>query len=456
VVCTEVATGITWPEKFPAIDLGDARRTTDVVLSQLKRHKSYQARDNPTRQEKEGAMGILGLTHDENGAALEKLPVTIKVAIGEGPEPGNQNDHPRRLDHFVFKRKTLRGQDVVWDPAPDIAQVHGEKPTELGVIFLNDEPVEVLRTQYAFWAQTGCKCHGELVQIANGDGPRFEMQATRRTQKHPDGEPWPGNYKYTEGPKKGHPVEPCGDGCPDLDRGDCRPSGDLYFILEKFPRLGAVCRLHTSSYRSIRNLSNGLMQIRKLNGGRLEGVKAVLKATPEKISYRDRSGINHTSVVHILSLEVGGPDLRSLLASMEEPAKLFEQARSVGFDGGTEYVVREAEAERAPEIAGEFYPNGDAACSELAEASSPSNDEDEVIARICELAHRLGYNQAKTKMLLGQWARYLVSLERSLLSELEDIPDGIPNSLATSSRHEKPSSAEGFLSVDDKLIRRYE
>ena len=29
-------------------------------------------------------MGILGLTHDENGAALEKLPLTTKVAIGEG------------------------------------------------------------------------------------------------------------------------------------------------------------------------------------------------------------------------------------------------------------------------------------------------------------------------------------------------------------------------------------
>lgn len=368
-------------------------------------------------------MGILGLTHDENGSALEKLPVTIKVAIGEGPEPGNQNDHPRRLDHFVFKRKTLHGQDVVWDPAQDIAQAHGEKPTELGVIFLNDEPPEVLRTQYAFWTQTGCKCHGELVQISNGDGPRFEMQATRRTQKHPEGEPWPGNYKYTEGAKKGQPVEPCGDGCPDLERGDCRPSGDLYFILEKFPRLGAVCRLHTSSYRSIRNLSNGLMQIRRLNGGRLAGVKAVLKATPEKIWYRDRSGINHTSVVHILSLEVGGPDLRSLLASMEEPAKLFEQARSVGFDGGTEYVVREAEAERAPEIAGEFYPNGEAACGELAEASSPSNDEDEVIARICELTHRLGYNQAKTKMLLGQWAGNLAGLERKLLNEQCEVPE---------------------------------
>lgn len=225
-------------------------------------------------------MGILGLTHDENGTALEKLPVTIKVAIGEGPEPGNGNGHPRRLDHFVFKRKSLRGQDVVWEPAPDISEAHGEKPTELGVIFLNDDPREVFRTEYALWVPSGCRCRGELVQITNADGLRYEMQATRRTQKHPQGEEWPGNYKYVSGPKKGLPVEPCGDGCPDLERGDCKPSGDLYFILEKFPTFGAICRLHTSSYRSIRNLSNGLMQIRRLDGGRLSGIKAILKSQP--------------------------------------------------------------------------------------------------------------------------------------------------------------------------------
>jgi hypothetical protein len=186
-------------------------------------------------------MGILGLTHDENGAALEKLPVTIKVAIGEGPEPGKENGHPRRLDHFVFKRKTLQGQDVVWVAAPEIAQAHGEKPAKLGVIFLNDDPREVLRTEYALWTSSGCKCHGELVQIANGGGTRYEMRAARRTQKHPEGEPWPGNYKYADGPKKGQPVEPCGDGCPDLERGDCRL--------------------------------------------RLMGIKAILKVSPEKISY---------------------------------------------------------------------------------------------------------------------------------------------------------------------------
>jgi len=39
-------------------------------------------------------MGILGLTHDENGAAIEKLPVAIKLAIGEGPTAEDENSSP--------------------------------------------------------------------------------------------------------------------------------------------------------------------------------------------------------------------------------------------------------------------------------------------------------------------------------------------------------------------------
>ena len=111
-------------------------------------------------------MGILGLTHDENGAALEKLPVTIKVAIGEGPTPDDENGSPRALFHFVFKRRTMRGQSVCWEPAPDIAQVFGDKPTELAVIFLHDDPREVCPSEYALWTRKGRLCHGELVQIA--------------------------------------------------------------------------------------------------------------------------------------------------------------------------------------------------------------------------------------------------------------------------------------------------
>ncbi len=157
-------------------------------------------------------MGILGLTHDENGCALEKLPVTIKVAIGEGPAPDDKNGSPRALFHFVFKRRTMRAQTVCWEPAPDIAQVFGEKPTELAVIFLHDDPREVCPSEYALWTRKGRLCHGELVQIANGNAPRYEMQAIRRTTEHPEGEPWPGNHKYVDGPMMGQPVEGCGEG----------------------------------------------------------------------------------------------------------------------------------------------------------------------------------------------------------------------------------------------------
>ncbi len=368
-------------------------------------------------------MGILGLTHDEKGVALERLPVTIKVAIGEGPQPGEQNGHPRRLDHFIFKRKTLRGQDVVWEPAPDIAAAFGEKPTELGIIFLNDDPREVLHTEYAWWTPSGCKCHGELVQIENGDGARYEMRAIRRTQKHPEGESWPGNYKYVDGPKKGQPVPCCGDGCPDLERGDCRPSGDLYFILEKFPTLGAVCRIHTSSYRSVRNLSNGLMQIRRFNGGRLAGIKAVLRATPERIWYTDKEGFRHSSVAYILSLEIGATDLRGLVASMNEPAKLLEHGRGwFGARGRDQFIVREEDVERAGEIAAEFYPHNDQP-PELAELMVGPTDEDEQCGRICDLARKLGYNEAQIRMKLGQWVENLAGLERELLNELDDLPE---------------------------------
>jgi hypothetical protein len=163
-----------------------------------------------------------------------------------------------------------------------------------------------------------------------------------------------------------------------LEHGGCRPSGDLYFILEKFPMFGAICRLHTSSYRSIRNLSNGLMQIRRLNGGRLTGIKAILKATPEKISYSDQDGTRHTSVAYILSLEIGATDLRTLVTNMTEPIRYLDEGRAaLDLPRGVQYVVRETDAERCEEIAGEFYPNGKTAGAEPVEPAIEHSERDE-------------------------------------------------------------------------------
>ena len=183
----------------------------------------------------------------------------------------------------------------------------------------------------------------------------------------------------------------------------------------------AICRLHTSSYRSVRNLSNGLMQIRRLNGGRLTGVKAILKATPERISYSDRDGTRHTSIAHILSLEIGATKLRAVVANMTEPIRLLGEGRAaLDLSHGVQYGVRETDAERAEETAGEFYPNGTAAAEEPVEPAIGQSERDEQLARICELARRLEFNNAKTKMLVGQWAGSLAGLELKLLNELDE------------------------------------
>ena len=70
------------------------------------------------------------------------------------------------------------------------------------------------------------------------------------------------------------PGPQCGNGCPELAAGLCKPSGDLRFVLADFPRLGSVCRIHTSSYRSIRQIHSALEEIQTFTGGRLAGITA--------------------------------------------------------------------------------------------------------------------------------------------------------------------------------------
>jgi len=261
------------------------------------------------------------------------------------------------------------------------------------------------------------------VQIANGNAPRYEMQAIRRTTEYPEGESWPGNHKYADGPMEGQPIEGCGEGCPELESGKCGPSADLYFILEKFPSLGAICRLHTGSKTSVPNLSNAVAQLHSWNGGRLKWVKAVLKVTPQLRWHSGQFGEWESSVVPILSLEIGGTTLKSLGTDMAEPARLLAEAQlAFASERRMHFVVRESEMERAPEIADEFYPQNRNLLEEQSGAIIQSPENSELCATICELARLLGYNAAKTKMLVGQSRLDLVGLERKLQHELDEGP----------------------------------
>jgi hypothetical protein len=272
-------------------------------------------------------MAILGLTVNESGESMQRLAITTKVAIGEVVKTQGGGTRPNKLDHFVFLRKGAKSLE--WEADPDLSKHFGAECREVWIILLNDEIENVFRTEYAWWSKTEKKCWG--------DG----AHATRRTEKSPDGEDW----------------APCGDECPDLQANRCKPSGDLYFVLADFPRLGSVCRLHTTSYRSVRQLYSSIEQIRTVTGGRLAGIRCKLVVRPEKATYSDGEK-KKTTTIYALNLELSAQDMQKLVGEMTQYAKLFEQTRKLLGNGRkVEFVAEdEPEEERAPDVAQEFYP----------------------------------------------------------------------------------------------------
>ena len=270
---------------------------------------------------------IIGVTHDQDGRVVQRLSVSTKVSIGLPPN-GDRN-HPTKLDHFVFLRKKRTSNKLEWEPDPDLTQHYGEQCRELHIILIDDDIENVFPSSYAWWTATERKCWG--------DG----ASATRRTPEKPGGQPW----------------TQCGTGCPELASGLCKPSGDLRFVLADFPRLGSVCRIHTCSYRSIRQIHSALQEIQTFTGGRLAGITAKLTVRPEEATYFDRKEKRKkTSSIWALSLEVEGEDMRKLIANLTENARLFAETRKLLGSGGKVLEVVEDEEEQAPEITAEFYP----------------------------------------------------------------------------------------------------
>jgi hypothetical protein len=288
---------------------------------------------------------IIGVTHDHDGRVVQRLSVSTKVSIGLPPN-GDRN-HPTKLDHFLFLRKKKSANRVEWEADPELTRHYGEQCRELHIMLIDDDVENVFPNSYAWWTATERKCWGAGVS------------ATRRTPEKPGGQPWP----------------QCGNGCPELAACLCKPSGDLRFVLADFPRLGSVCRIHTSSYRSIRQIHSALQEIQTFTGGRLAGITAKLTVRPEEATYFDRKEKRKkTSSIWALSLEVEGDDMRKLIANLTENARLFAETRKLLSSGGKVLEVVEDEQEQAPEITAEFYPVSlnSSSATEPTEAASPT------------------------------------------------------------------------------------
>lgn len=283
-------------------------------------------------------MAIIGLTHDKSGNQILRRSITTKVAIGLPPD--DKSNYPKRLDHFVFQRKAVaqsgnsKGQ-VEWEIDKERMTHYGESCREVWIVFLDDDPELVFRTEYAVWTKTQCVCRG--------DGEK----AFRKTKEQPEGIPW----------------TPCANSgkCPEMEgsqgkAGICKPSGDLYFMLADYPTLGTICKLHTSSYQSVREISTAISDLRMVTGGRLMGVKARLSVRTEKNVYTDaKSGNLMSSTKQVLGIELAAADIKQLTNSLVDTALMFDKVKLQL--GGRSVIIEDEEEEGAESIAAEFYPD---------------------------------------------------------------------------------------------------
>ena len=119
---------------------------------------------------------IIGVTHDPDGRAVQRLSVSTKVAIGMPPQ-GDRN-YPCKLDHFVFLHKKKTPKGVEWESDPELMRHYGSECRAVQIMLIDDDIDNVFPTAYAWWTAIERKCWG--------DG----TCATRRTPAHPSGEPW--------------------------------------------------------------------------------------------------------------------------------------------------------------------------------------------------------------------------------------------------------------------------
>lgn len=190
----------------------------------------------------------------------EFMPILGKIRLGIRKETKTGSQYPSEVEYFVLT------------DAPEVAKVYGPEPTEIDVIFTNDDLDSVIPTWYRFYAGGFKGKDGKIVGgklQCKGDGPR----------KGANGETIPGtasHYAKKDPITKMIPTRGClGEKCPDWrdakGNQQCKQAMNVMVMLPRVSAYG-VYQIDTTSWRSIRSFWDQLRWVKRLNNGMIRGV----------------------------------------------------------------------------------------------------------------------------------------------------------------------------------------
>lgn len=352
---------------------------------------------------------LFGITHDADGSVILREPKILKVGIGlpkgrglnvwihndgrwyfrmaqRGPDGkiafktvGNVKtrqeaqqfyaenyakaevvNYPRKLGFFTFTRPTLQEDGTeLFEPDWTAIETHGVMPTEIDVVFLDDNPFS---GAYQMWSASELKCKGDgvnalrvLSMAATSEEKSLAEQAKREGDRYfpiVDG-CWTRGCPYSK-----ETVDERGRTLPSA----CHPGGDLKFQLAQNIRVGGTAFFHTSGMRSISHIFSSLERIKTLTGGRLVGIPLKMVLRPYKTKHNGQPATQYG-----VSLEFRAEDIESLRKNLIEQAFKFRQMAAVTpssprrlLEASSEPAFEEDEDSpvSAQAMTDEFYPDG--------------------------------------------------------------------------------------------------
>ncbi|MBV9084437.1 MAG: hypothetical protein JOZ62_17315 [Acidobacteriaceae bacterium] len=431
---------------------------------------------------------LFGITHDRDGSAIVREPRILKVGIGmprgRGLNVWIHNDkrwyfrmavkgsdgkvkfeiphrqglatrteaekfykdnfskaaevnYPRKLGFFTFTRPILADDGTeVFAPDWEAIEAHGPTPTEIDIVFLDDNPFS---GAYQMWSTSELRCKGDGINALRV----LSMAATAQDQR-----------LVEQAKEAGERYFPIIEGCWTHDcpfskeangrPSPCKPGGDLKFQLARNIRVGGSAYFHTSGYRSISHIFSSLERIKTLTGGRLAGIPLKMVLRPYKTKHNGQSATQYG-----VSLEFRAEDIAAVRqnlidqafkfrAGIEAPARRLIEA-PVAVVGGADEEDDEVPAISAQAMVDEFY-------ADSAGIDDPADDFEPPAPMNAASNSAAAATEAKTQQL----AEKLKKSKRQRETQQEApqaAPD--PQQQLTADEESPPSPPEPSLQPDD-------
>ena len=193
---------------------------------------------------------IIGLSEVRRLPRLGKIHLGVKEINAKGVE------YPKAVNYFVVP--------------PEVAEVYGEKPTELDIVIPTEDPNIFFPQFYKQYSnKRGLVCKGDGAtanRVGENDGELAELTC--------------------------NPVT-----CEFYLKDDCKPVGNLLFVLPEVKGFG-VYQIDTSSIHNIINLNSEIALLKNLLG-RISGIP--LKLTREVQKIQQKGAIRNIALIHIRS-----------------------------------------------------------------------------------------------------------------------------------------------------------